>query len=116
MPCAAFAMPTMGANTTTVIRDGMAAMHAGTCFCGAVVIAVTGVPVEMGYCHCESCRSYSGAPVSAFILWKAEDVTVTKGAELIRRFNKTGRHWSCQRGAMRRRTFITLLGGAALTA
>jgi len=80
----------------------MADMHAGTCFCGSVAIAVTGVPVEMGYCHCDSCRSYSGAPVSAFILWKADDVTITRGAELIGRFNKT---------AMSDRLFCTRCGG-----
>ncbi|QIG50367.1 GFA family protein [Nordella sp. HKS 07] len=64
--------------------------HKGTCFCGAVEIEVRGAPLEMGYCHCASCRSYSGAPVTSFTLWKMENVTVTKGADLIGRFNKTG--------------------------
>ncbi len=68
----------------------MADTHTGTCFCGAVAIEVTGVPAEMGYCHCNSCRSYSGGPVNSFTLWNQEDVTVTKGAELIGRFNKIG--------------------------
>jgi hypothetical protein len=67
----------------------MADTHAGTCFCGAVVIEVTGAPEEMGYCHCNSCRSYSGGPVNAFTLWKRENVKVTKGAEFLGRFNKT---------------------------
>ena len=39
--------------------------HIGTCFCGAVTVEVTGAPLEMGYCHCSSCRAYSGAPVNA---------------------------------------------------
>ena len=26
----------------------------------------------MGYCHCRSCRSWSGGPVNAFSLWKPE--------------------------------------------
>jgi len=43
-----------------------------------IEIQVTGAPVAMGYCHCNSCRSYSGSPVNAYLLWKAEDVTVTK--------------------------------------
>ena len=64
--------------------------HPGACFCGAVAIEATGAPLEMGYCHCASCRSYSGAPVSTFTLWEAEDVKVTKEAELLGRFNKTG--------------------------
>ncbi len=63
--------------------------HARTCFCGAVAIEVTGAPEEMGYCHCNSCRSYSGGPVNAFTLWKRENVKVTKGAEFLGRFNKT---------------------------
>jgi hypothetical protein len=70
-------------------RDDMAAMHTGTCFCGAVEIEVTGAPEEMGYCHCGSCRSYSGGPVSAFTLWKSENVKVTKGAEFLGWFKKT---------------------------
>ena len=64
--------------------------HAGTCFCGAVAIEVTGAPEAMGYCHRASCRSYSGSPVSAFTLWQTERVKVTKGAELLGRFNKCG--------------------------
>ena len=63
--------------------------HTGTCFCGTVEIEVTGAPEEMGYCHCSSCRSYSGGPVSAFTLWKKENVRITKGAEFLGRFNKT---------------------------
>ena len=63
--------------------------HVGTCFCGVVAIEVTGAPEEMGFCPCNSCRSYSGGPVNAFTLWKAENVRVTKGAEFLGRFNKT---------------------------
>jgi hypothetical protein len=43
------------------------------------------LPLEMGYCHCDSCRRYSGAPVSAFTAWKKENVVITKGAEFLRR-------------------------------
>ena len=67
----------------------MADTHAGTCFCGVVAIEVTGAPEEMGFCHCNSCRSYSGGPVNGFTLWKRENVKVTKGAEFLGRFNKT---------------------------
>ena len=50
----------------------MAETHTGGCYCGAVEIEVRGEPLEMGYCHCENCRRYSAAPVSAFTLWKPE--------------------------------------------
>ena len=43
----------------------------------------------MGYCHCESCRSWSAGPVNAFTLWKPENVKVTKGGEFVGRFKKT---------------------------
>ena len=61
----------------------------GACFCGAVEIEVTGAPAAMGYCHCESCRSWSAAPVNAFTLWQPDAVRVTKGAEKIGSFSKT---------------------------
>jgi len=61
----------------------------GACFCGAVQLTVTGEPAGMGYCHCESCRHWSAAPVNAFTLWKPESVRVTQGAEHIGTFNKT---------------------------
>lgn len=61
----------------------------GSCFCGAVSISVTGEPSAMGYCHCASCRSWSGGPVNAFSLWDPETVKVVKGQEHIRTFAKT---------------------------
>jgi hypothetical protein len=48
-----------------------------------------GDPLEMGYCHCENCRRYSAAPVSAFTLWKKENVSVTKGEEFLGRFKSS---------------------------
>ena len=61
----------------------------GTCFCGAVELEVSGHPEAMGYCHCTSCRSWSASPVNAFSLWKPENVTVTRGKELIGHYQKT---------------------------
>jgi len=52
------------------------ATHQGECFCGAVRIEVSGEPEGMGYCHCRSCRSWSGGPVNAFTLWKPDGVRV----------------------------------------
>ena len=84
----------------------MADTFAGGCFCGAVRIEVAGFPEEMGYCHCSSCRSYSGAPFVAFTLWKAEQVRVTKGSELLGGFNKSG---------FSDRQFCTACGGHLMT-
>ena len=63
--------------------------YKGKCFCGSVEVEVTGSPEAMGYCHCSSCRSWSGAPVNAFTLWKADSVKVTKGAEHLATYQKT---------------------------
>ena len=63
--------------------------HTGQCFCGAVKIEVSGEPEGMGYCHCSSCRSWSGGPVNAFSLWKPEAVTVIAGEDNIASFQKT---------------------------
>ena len=63
--------------------------HAGSCSCGAVKLVVKGAPEGMGYCHCSSCRSWSGGPVNAFTLWKPEAVEIESGSEHIGTFQKT---------------------------
>ena len=80
--------------------------HTGACFCGAVELEVTGAPEAMGYCHCESCRSWSAGPVNAFTLWKPENVKVTKGAAKIGHFQKS---------ANSDRQFCTDCGGHLMT-
>jgi hypothetical protein len=65
--------------------------YEGTCFCGAVVVRVTGEPLKMGYCHCRSCRSWSAGPVNAFTLWPNANVEVIKGAEHLATFVKSER-------------------------
>jgi hypothetical protein len=75
---------------------GNGTTYEGSCFCGAVQFAVTGEPAAMGYCHCESCRSWSAGPVNAFTLWPTEKLDVTQGAANIGTYNKTpksGRSW-----------------------
>ena len=79
----------------------MSDTHHGECFCGAVKLEVTGAPVAMGYCHCESCRHWSAGPVNAFSLWPPTNVKVTQGADLIGTYNKTpgsSRKWCTKCG------------------
>jgi hypothetical protein len=78
------------------------ATHQGECFCGTVRIEVSGEPEAMGYCHCASCRSWSGGPVNAFSLWKPDAVKVTAGAEQIGTFEKS---------AFSQRQYCTRCGG-----
>ena len=63
--------------------------YQGECFCGAVRLEADGEPEAMGYCHCRSCRSWSGGPVNAFSLWRPEAVKVTAGAENVATYQKT---------------------------
>ncbi len=63
--------------------------YSGSCFCGSVQFTVTGQPAGMGYCHCESCRRWSAAPVNAFTLWAPQAVTITRGADRIGSYRKT---------------------------
>ena len=84
----------------------MAEAYSGCCLCGSVVVQVNGPPIEMGYCHCEACRSYTCAPVSTFLLWKGGQVEVTKGAELLGAF---------QSSAFSNRRFCTKCGAGIMT-
>lgn len=69
----------------------MSKSYHGACFCGAVEITVAGEPLAMGYCHCDSCRHWSAAPVSAFALWPMGALKVVTGADKVGSFNKTPR-------------------------
>jgi hypothetical protein len=80
--------------------------YKGSCFRGAVQIEVAGEPAGMGYCHCNSCRSWSASPVNAFTLWKPEAVRTVSGAENIATFSKT---------AMSQRQHCTKCGGHLMT-
>lgn len=81
--------------------------YKGECFCGAVKIEVAGEPEGMGYCHCRSCRSWSGGPVNAFTLWKPETVKITAGKEHVATYNKT---------PISDRKYCTKCGGHLMTA
>jgi hypothetical protein len=80
--------------------------YVGSCFCGAVELEASGEPEGMGYCHCSSCRSWSGGPVNAFSLWKPENVKVTRGGDRIAMFQKT---------EVSQRQYCTECGGHLMT-
>jgi len=41
----------------------------GGCLCGAVRFVAIGRPKAVYWCHCQSCRSHTGAPVAVFALF-----------------------------------------------
>lgn len=80
--------------------------YAGECFCGAVKIEVSGDPAGMGYCHCQSCRSWSGGPVNAFSLWPPTAVKVVAGQDKLATYAKT---------AVSERQYCSQCGGHLMT-
>lgn len=59
----------------------------GGCICGAVRFVAGGEPKSVFWCHCQSCRKHSGAPVSVFVGFERDAYTVTKGE--ITKFNSS---------------------------
>jgi len=58
----------------------MSETYSGRCLCGAVRFEARGQPKGIFWCHCDSCRRHSGAPVSVFVGFENDAVTVTEGA------------------------------------
>src|SRR4051794_38284317 len=59
----------------------------GGCLCGAVRFVAVGEPTSVSWCHCQSCRRHSGAPVSVFVAFRHDAYKVTKGE--ITKFNSS---------------------------
>lgn len=63
--------------------------YKGSCFCGAVQFELSGEPIVSGYCHCDSCRRWSGAPLTAFTIWEPGAFRIKAGQESILSYSKT---------------------------
>ena len=62
-----------------------ASNHTGSCRCGAVRFEASAEPDHVSYCHCSDCRRATGAPVSAFVGFMADEVTISGDA--LKRFD-----------------------------
>lgn len=51
--------------------------HTGGCRCGVVKFQAAGEPSFVGYCHCSDCRRASGAPVSAWVGFAMNQVSIS---------------------------------------
>jgi hypothetical protein len=67
--------------------NGTTDQFEGGCLCGAVRFIATGQPKGVYWCHCQSCRKHSGAPVSVFVAFEHSAYTVSKGE--ITKFDST---------------------------
>lgn len=54
-------------------------MHTGGCRCGAVRYEAGGEVPHHAFCHCRDCQMGSGAPMVAWVAFKAENFRVTGG-------------------------------------
>jgi hypothetical protein len=58
----------------------MTEIRLGGCLCGAVRFRAEGPPNWTGWCHCQSCRRHTGAPVAAYAGYDREAFALTHGA------------------------------------
>ena len=58
----------MGDNPETVT---------GGCMCGAVRYEAIGEPLEIGHCHCLSCRRHTGAPGLTWVMFEVDKIRFT---------------------------------------
>ncbi|MEJ2123121.1 MAG: GFA family protein, partial [Alphaproteobacteria bacterium] len=56
---------------------------AGGCMCGAVRYSTRGEPSRVLHCHCQSCRTHTGAPVATLAVFKADLVEFSGGERKI---------------------------------
>lgn len=65
--------------------------HEGSCYCGQVTVEVESDPVFSAYCHCESCRKWHSAPMTALAAWPETSVKVSGEVIISEKFDETQR-------------------------
>lgn len=55
------------------------AEYHGGCLCGALRYLAAGTARDVCYCHCETCRRASGAPVVAWATFPAAGFAIVQG-------------------------------------
>jgi hypothetical protein len=49
----------------------------GGCACGQLTFETRGEPKRVGLCHCMTCRKVSGSAFNAFVIFAADQVTIS---------------------------------------
>ncbi|HVJ41422.1 MAG TPA: GFA family protein [Dongiaceae bacterium] len=68
---------------------------AGGCLCGEIRYRITPLAADIDYCHCEMCRRWSGAPVSAWAQVPASQFRLLKGTATPYASSKIGIRYFC---------------------
>jgi hypothetical protein len=55
--------------------------RSGTCYCGAVEVAVTGKPLSVSICHCTTCQKLGGGPFGVQSLHRQTNFKINKPPE-----------------------------------
>ena len=71
----------------------------GHCLCGNIEYQVVGPTIWSGYCHCESCRRFTGAVVTNWLGIRGCDLVFTKGALKIYQKNDVRRGFCADCGS-----------------
>ena len=71
----------------------------GGCLCGRIRYRVTGKTVWSGYCHCESCRRFSGAVVTSWLGVADSDLDFTASSPQIYEVNGVRRGFCADCGS-----------------
>ncbi|MET0273476.1 MAG: GFA family protein [Phenylobacterium sp.] len=70
-------------------------MLTGRCHCGAVIYEMPAETINHALCHCADCRRASGAPMVAWAMVPADQVTID-GATRIYASSEHGRRHFCE--------------------
>lgn len=52
----------------------------GRCLCGAVELRLTGAPISITYCHCQSCRRAAGGPLTVMVGYERAQLSYPREA------------------------------------
>jgi hypothetical protein len=67
----------------------------GGCLCGQVRYRITPLAADVDFCHCEMCRRWSGAPVSAWAQVPVSQFRLTRGTATPYTSSKLGTRYFC---------------------
>jgi len=67
----------------------------GGCLCGEIRYRITPLAADVDFCHCEMCRRWSGAPVSAWAQVPVSQFRLTKGVATPYVSSKIGTRYFC---------------------
>lgn len=67
----------------------------GGCLCGQIRYRITTLAADVDFCHCEMCRRWSGAPVSAWAQVPVSQFRLTRGTATPYTSSKTGTRYFC---------------------